>query len=81
MGVSALESHATGEKHKSLIKERKQHSETFFPQKKSSERNSEKEERQSTSTIQKETGIQKQSAKSIDQYAVSINSLNAEMYV
>ena len=44
MGVSALESHATGKKHKSLMKERKQYSETFFPQKKSSERNSEKEE-------------------------------------
>ena len=79
MGVSALEFHATGKKHKSLIKERKQYSETFFPQKKSSERNSEKEEGQSTSTIQKETGKQKQSAKSIDQYAVSINSLNAEI--
>ena len=79
MGVSALESHATGKKHKSLIKERKQYSETFFPQKKSSERNSEKEEGQSTSIIQKETGKQKQSAKSIDQYAVSINNLNAEI--
>ena len=38
MGVSALEFHAAGKKHKSLIKERKQYSETFFPQKKSSER-------------------------------------------
>ena len=35
MGVSALESHAKAKKHKSLIKERKQYSETFFPQKKS----------------------------------------------
>ena len=79
MGVSALESHATGKKQKSLMKERKQYSETFFSQKKSSERNAEKKEGQSTSTIQKETGKQKQSAKSIDQYAVSINSLNAEI--
>ena len=51
----------------------------FSLKKKSSERNSEKEEGQSTSIIQKETGKQKQSAKSIDQYAVSINSLNAEI--
>ena len=62
-----------------MIKERKQYSETFLSQKKSSERNSETEEGQSTSTIHKEIGKQKQSAKSIDQYAVSINSLNAEI--
>ena len=79
MGVSARESHATGKKQKSLMKERKQYSETFFSQKKSSERNAEKKEGQSTSTIQKETRKQKQSAKSIDQYAVSISSLNAEI--